>query len=42
MVYSPDLLTGSQIESYSREQFLKDLVYECEKDIRLCLGKIEP
>lgn len=25
-----------EIEGYSREQFLEDLVNECEKDIRKC------
>ena len=40
MVYSPGLVQGYNIENYSREQFLRDLVNECEKDIRLCLGKV--
>jgi 5-methyltetrahydropteroyltriglutamate--homocysteine methyltransferase len=39
MVYAPHLLKTYQIENYSHEQFLKDLVNECEKDIRLCLGE---
>lgn len=28
---------ASGIDGYSREEFIKDLVNECEKDIRLCL-----
>jgi len=40
MVYAPHLLKTAQIEHYSHEQFLKDLINESEKDIRLCLGKI--
>jgi 5-methyltetrahydropteroyltriglutamate--homocysteine methyltransferase len=39
MVYSPHILSTGGIDNYSREQFLKDLVNECEKDIRLCLGQ---
>ncbi len=39
MVYAPNILKTGEIDNYSREQFLKDLVNECEKDIRLCLGK---
>jgi 5-methyltetrahydropteroyltriglutamate--homocysteine methyltransferase len=39
MVYAPHLLKTYQIENYSHEQFLKDLIHECEKDIRLCLGE---
>jgi hypothetical protein len=39
MVYTPHLLKERQIPNYSREQFLKDLIDECEKDIRLCLGE---
>ena len=39
MVYTPHLLNERQIPNYSREQFLKDLIDECEKDIRLCLGR---
>ena len=35
IVYSPHLLKAGAIDNYSREQFLKDLVNECEKDIRL-------
>ncbi|CAF0782711.1 unnamed protein product [Didymodactylos carnosus] len=38
MVYSPTL-SDNTIENYPREQFLRDLCNECEKDIRLCLGK---
>jgi len=41
MVYAPDLLKTYRIDNYSHEQFLKDLINECEKDIRLCLGKIQ-
>jgi len=41
MVYAPHLLKTSEIEHYSHEQFLTDLIHECEKDIRLCLGKIQ-
>jgi len=41
MVYAPHLLKTAQIEHYSHEQFLKDLINESEKDIRLCLGKIQ-
>ncbi|CAF0846241.1 unnamed protein product [Didymodactylos carnosus] len=37
MVYSPTLLNMSAIDDYSREQFLRDLCDECEKDVRLCL-----
>jgi len=40
MVYAPHLLKTAQIEKYSYEQFLKDLINECEKDIRLCLGNL--
>jgi 5-methyltetrahydropteroyltriglutamate--homocysteine methyltransferase len=32
LIYPPD-----GIEGYSREEFIADLVNECEKDIRLCL-----
>jgi 5-methyltetrahydropteroyltriglutamate--homocysteine methyltransferase len=39
MVYTPHLLKTGEIDNYPREQFLKDLVNECEKDIRLCLGQ---
>ena len=38
MVYQPDLIEDSRIENYSRKEFLSDLINECEKDIRLCLG----
>lgn len=37
MVYAPHILKSSEIDNYSHEQFLKDLINECEKDIRLCL-----
>ena len=40
LVYAPHLLKTYHIENYSHEQFLKDLVNECEKDIRLCLGNL--
>ena len=41
LVYSPDLIAGDNIiENYSREQFLRDLINECQKDIRFCLGNI--
>ena len=38
LVYAPHLLKTYHIENYSHEQFLKDLINECEKDVRLCLG----
>ncbi len=41
MVYAPHLLKTPQLDNYSHEQFLKDLINECEKDIRFCLGKIQ-
>lgn len=37
MVYAPHLLKTSPIDNYPHEQFLKDLINECERDIRLCL-----
>jgi 5-methyltetrahydropteroyltriglutamate--homocysteine methyltransferase len=39
LVYAPHLIKPHLIENYSHEQFLNDLVNECEKDIRLCLGE---
>jgi 5-methyltetrahydropteroyltriglutamate--homocysteine methyltransferase len=39
MVYIPHLQKVGHIDNYSHEQFLEDLINECEKDIRLCLGK---
>ena len=39
LVYTPHLFKSNSIENYSREEFLHDLMRECEKDIRLCLGK---
>lgn len=39
LVYAPHLLKSSAISNYSHQQFLNDLTRECEKDIRLCLGK---
>lgn len=39
LVYTPHLFESNSIDNYSREQFLHDLIRECEKDIRLCLGK---
>jgi 5-methyltetrahydropteroyltriglutamate--homocysteine methyltransferase len=41
MVYAPHLLKTNEIDNYSHGQFLKDVVDECEKDIRLCLGKFD-
>jgi hypothetical protein len=40
MVYAPHLFKTPQLEDYSYGQFLQDLIHECEKDIRFCLGKI--
>jgi len=41
MVYAPHLFKTPQLEDYSYGQFLQDLIHECEKDIRFCLGKIQ-
>jgi 5-methyltetrahydropteroyltriglutamate--homocysteine methyltransferase len=38
LVYAPHLFKISPIENYSHEQFIQDLINECEKDIRFCLG----
>jgi len=29
---------GGEVEGYSREKFIEDLISECEKDIRQCIG----
>jgi 5-methyltetrahydropteroyltriglutamate--homocysteine methyltransferase len=41
LVYAPHILKTPPIDDYSHEQFLKDLIHEAEKDIRLCLGRFQ-